>query len=311
MLARALKKGQKIGILGLASPLHEEAVAKGLAYLGSIGYECVTPIEPSSGYGETEFLFSTAHPEARADAFNDLVSDPEVGAIILARGGYSTNQVLEHLDFSNLAENPKPIVGFSDITALLLSVYSAGLVSFHGPMLIGFSEAEVDEEAKLSAGYLFDMLEGGDSAGLGGKEFKLLCGASSEVSGKLLGGNLRSITSLVGTKWQPDFSGSILMLEEIGEPPSKLHSSLLQLSQAGLLDGVKAVVVGDLTRCEHRAGAGPDSDLVLKDIFASSGIPVYTGAPFGHGALNYSFPIGVQAKIVHNKLELSEPSVLV
>jgi len=306
MLPTYLSGPKAIGVIALSSPSEASRLARGVSYLEALGVPVKVALEPCAAYGKTEFLFSSDSPKRRAQALVDFAKDPTIGAILAARGAYGALEVLPELDFEILKKFPKPLVGFSDTTALLVALQErAGWPCIHGPSLeSAFSKAFEGGDPKLSADGLLSLLRGTGNP-VHASAVRLLGSALAEgrvVSGSITGGNLSSVASLVGTPFQPKLNGKLLFLEEISEKPYRIHRQLLQMSIAGMFQGVHGVLLGDFSGCEHEKGLGPNLDDVLKDVFGALGIPVFQGIRAGHVALNLPVPFGVNVALRRGNL---------
>lgn len=289
---------KKIGVLAVSAPTEAGRLARGVEILRSFGFREKVALDPCAAFGRNDFMFSSDSPKARARALEALYADPEVGVIIAVRGAYGCMEMLPELNFELLARSPKPIVGFSDVTALLLALqHKAGLPAVHGPSIESFARAGEEPDARTSAQALIDLLTGKHPNPFSGSKLELFLGDSAPVDGILSGGNLTLIAAILGTPWAPKFKNCILCLEETNDSPYRIHRHLLQLRLAGCLDGVKGILLGAFTNCVHKNGLGPDIEMVFKDIFGPLGVPVYRGAPFGHQLLNLPLPFGAKARM--------------
>jgi muramoyltetrapeptide carboxypeptidase len=232
--------------------------------------------------------------ERRADELNRLIADPDVRAVLLARGGYGIMRILELLDAGALRRDPKPIVGFSDATALLFwALRVAGLRGIHGPVVAQLGDLPAEDTARL-----VDLLEGRPAARLPGALLPTGACGRGRVEGRLLGGNLTLLARLVGTRYAPALSGAVLFVEEVGERPYAIDRYFTQLALSGALDGARAALVGSLTRCVEKVIAPePDAAQVVDERLRAFAIPGLTGAPFGHGDRNLALPFGGRCAI--------------
>jgi len=244
----------------------------------------------------------------RLRATHDAFADPEAVAVLCARGGYGATRLLPALDPERLRAAPKPIVGFSDITALLCFAWSrAGVVGIHGPVITQLS-ALADEDVDR----LVDMLRGEVPAPLVADQGTALHGGT--VEGPLVAGNIEVLRSLVGTRFLPSLAGTILALEEVGERPYRIDRALTHLLQSGALRGVRGILVGQLHECEEPAtgNLGPSAAAVVHERLATLGIPVVTGFSFGHDShRNTALPFGTMVRLAADQctLEMLEPVV--
>jgi muramoyltetrapeptide carboxypeptidase len=252
-------------------------------------------------------LFSRARYLAGDDArrLHELASalaDESLRAVFVARGGYGTMRLLAALGPKLGGAPPKPLLGFSDITALHQSLQAAGRASFHGPVLtqLGAQPPDVAER-------LFHLLESPDvpAAPLAGRP--LLPGV---VEGPLLGGNLSVLTRLLGTPYLPPFDGAVLLLEDVGERPYRLDRMWTHLGLAGVFAGVRGLALGEFTDCEEPGGEY-GSEEVLAGLVAETGLPCVGGLPIGHGRVNQPVALGCRVRLDGNagRLEFLEPAV--
>jgi len=309
---KTLKPGSKIGIIAPASPAHPELVQKGVNKLEALGFQLISPLDPSERFENLGKNLSSASAADRAEAFMGLVDREDCAMILAVRGGYGSVEMLPHLDFKKIRQARKPIAGYSDITALLSAVYKhSGIPAIHGPSLAAefacASPAEgeedlVSQEAEQSCNSLIDMLQGKQVA-----PYDVDSVIEGEAEGKLIAGNLSIFQTLLGTNWDPDFSDSILLIEDVGEAPYRIHRILTHLTQAGKFSGIRGLVYGRFSKCvaEH----GPDVAEVMEEIFSPLGIPLARTNCFGHNGLNMALPLGCQARLAGETLELLESPV--
>lgn len=220
-------------------------------------------------------------------------ADPDIDAIFCLRGGYGTPRLLDSLDFGLLRANPKPFVGYSDITALHLAINRyAGFVTFHGPMLNADLLGDKQPPTESS---LFSLLRG--QLGVGGElahpvAFPLTTLEPGIARGRLQGGNLSMIAAVMGTPFEIDAQGIILFIEDVNEPIYRIDRLLTHLRLAGKLAQVAGVLVGDV--------AGVDSmalERLLKQTFAPLGVPVLSGWRSGHCDPNLTLPLGALVRL--------------
>jgi muramoyltetrapeptide carboxypeptidase len=228
----------------------------------------------------------------RADALLDALRDRSVRAVICTRGGFGATRMIEQ--FSDeieraLRADPKPIVGFSDVTALHALWAKVGVRSVHGAMVarIGTPDA-VDDEALAQ---WFDAVEG-RTAPMQAERFA----SGGAFEGRAAGGNLAVLAALAGTPDSPRFEGCAVFLEDVGERPYRVDRMLTQLRASGGFAGVAGFVLGEWRDC----GPGPDGatvDEVLVEGLRPIGAPVVLGAPFGHGERNAPFELGARVSV--------------
>lgn len=288
---RALRRGATLGVAAPGGPVDPEKLAAGERMLEEAGFRVTRRDDLLARRG-----YLAGDDQRRIDELMQLVSDPEVDAIVCARGGYGCDRILDRLDPAPFREAAKPLVGYSDITALLLwQARQAGVAGFHGPML-----DRGDDVAPEALAGLVDWLTGavelpvvwqGEGCGGGAAE------------GRLTGGSLTLVAASLGTCWEVDTEGAILLLEDIGERPYRVDRMLQQLRGAGKLDGCVGIGFGDLTSClDDKYGSRVDE--VVGDIATVVGCPVISGLPFGHVRGNATWPMGGRAKIDAERGEL-------
>ncbi len=233
--------------------------------------------------------------DRRANELMELIVDPSIDAVICARGGYGCDRILPRLDPDAVRTAAKPLIGFSDITALLLwQRRRAGLVGFHGPML----EEPADPRAWA---HLLTMLTGRLRlpAALAGQG---LC--PGRATGRIVGGSLTILATSIGSTWEVQTRGAILLLEDVGERPYRIDRMLGQLRAAGKLDRLAGVGVGAFESCVDPKYPDTPVSAVLEDYLRPLGVPVVVGLSFGHLDSNYAWPMGARATIDAEKGEL-------
>ncbi len=302
-------RGDTIGIHAPSAALEHNKFKEALNKLESDGYKTKIAFDPSAAYGKSDHMFAAASLSERVRTLHALFRDRKVKAILTARGGYGAMEMLPHLDYALLRKNPKPLIGFSDVTALLNAIYQkSGLLTVHAASLSTFSYTpDHDNFAADSCEALLELLRTP-----GYQTFKGSYSAIKKGSGKgrLIGGNLSVLVSLLGTAWAPRLKDTILFLEETGESPYRIHRMLLQLQLATNFKDLKGVVLGSFHGCVHKHGSGPDVEMVFSDIFKGVRFPVIKGVPIGHHSLNLPIPVGIMAEIRHNELEFLESPII-
>jgi muramoyltetrapeptide carboxypeptidase len=288
---RPLARGDRIAVVAPASPFDREEFDAGVAELRRLGFE---PVFDDSVFDRKRYVAGDA--ERRAAAIRSAWYDPSIAALIGARGGYGSAQVLPFLDADEMRERCKPFIGYSDLTALLtFFTTTAGVVAFHGPMLagrLGRGTAAYDETTFLSA-----LCRTEPIGELSPPALEAI--TSGEVSGPLFGGTLTQLVASMGTPCAFDPpQGYVLLLEEVGERPYRLDRMVTQLRQAGLLAQAAAVLIGELPGCDEPSGELTGRS-VMADLFADFRGPVVVGFPTGHTAgPAMTLPLGVRARVV-------------
>ncbi|MBW2273888.1 MAG: LD-carboxypeptidase [Deltaproteobacteria bacterium] len=287
----AIRKGSTIGIAAPAGPIDLERLEAGETMLRKLGFEVRRREDVAARRG-----YLAGDDARRAAEFMELVNDPEVDAIVCARGGYGSHRIVSMLDAEAVRRAAKPLVGYSDVTTLLLwQRRCAGLMGIHGPML--------DRAASLSAesrkSLVNSLLGMGPLPRIAGKS---LAGGWSE--GRLSGGSLSLVVASLGTPWEIDTRGAILLLEEVGEDPYRVDRMLQQLMAAGKLSSAVGVGIGSMTGCESERYPTPSVTEVLEEILAPLELPVVTELPFGHCDPHISWPVGARAAIDGDRAEI-------
>jgi len=233
--------------------------------------------------------------DRRAAELDGYLRDPDVRAIVCARGGYGLMRILDRLDPAVLRADPKIIVGFSDATALLGWARAAGVRPIHGPMA-----AQLGGLDAADAAWLFRMMESPEPAGpIDAALTAIGAAGSGVVEGPLVGGNLCMLAHLVATPAELDLAGAILFTEDIGERPYAIDRYLTRLGLAGRLAGVAAALIGELTGCaENRLPPPqPDALAVIGERLQRYRLPGLAGLPVGHGTRNLALPLGGRAAV--------------
>jgi muramoyltetrapeptide carboxypeptidase len=282
---RAIDPGATFGIAAPGGPVDPDKLEAGCEVLRRAGFRVVRRDDVTARHG-----YLAGDDTRRAEELMELVADPDVDAIVCARGGYGCDRILDALDPLAFRAARKPLVGFSDITALLLwQRRCAGLSGFHGPMLERGDEIDADAQAML-----WDELCG--KAPLPG----ILRGTGrvpGVAEGRLTGGNLVLVTASLGTRWEIDTRGAILLVEEVSESPYRIDRMLQQLRGAGKLEGVVGIGTGDLSTCVDERYPRPCAEEVFEELARGIGVPLVAGLPFGHVRGNRAWPLGVRATI--------------
>jgi muramoyltetrapeptide carboxypeptidase len=290
--APALAAGDRVGVVAPSGPIVDEnAVRAGLDVLSSWDLDAVLMPHLHAQVGH----LAGTDVERVADV-NVAVQDPSIRAIWAVRGGYGAGRIVDLVRWQALREDPKLLLGFSDVTALLVAAWErTGLVTLHAPSVsalggIQRTPAETHLRHLVSSTAPIGQITWGAPAPTAFGE--------GQGSGRLLGGNLAMLCSLLGTVDEPDTRGAIVFLEEVGEPPYRIDRMLIQLLRAGLLDEVDGLVVGRHVRCEPTPGRPSlTADEVVADVLGGLGIPTLVGAPIGHHQGQFALPLGVRATI--------------
>jgi muramoyltetrapeptide carboxypeptidase len=298
LLPKAFKKGDTVGLI---SPSAATADRMQFTFakeaLEALGLNVKLGENLDNRYGH----LAGADME-RADDVNRMFADPEVKAVICIRGGSGASRILPLLDYAMIAKNPKPLLGYSDITALHCAIYSqTGIVTFHGPNGSGswnsFNVKQFEqmffEQEKMT--FINEQTKSDD---LVVKANRIQTLRAGRVEGKILGGNLTVLTALSGTAYYPDFQNAILFIEDIGEDPYRIDRMMSTLMLNGTLGKIKGFIFGQCSDCEPGGGYGSLSvDQVLDDYILPLGIPAYSGAMIGHLPKQFIVPVGAKVQM--------------
>lgn len=273
-----------LGVIAPAGPPREGTLEQVVPMIERLGFRAkVFP-----GCAGPAFLGHLAADDARRLAdLHEALADPQVDAVIGLRGGYGCMRLLDRIDRATLRRFPKPLIGYSDLTALHALRQQLGMAGWHAPMPASDwhkGEAAWDDAREL-ADRLRAGLRVGDALGPALPGHALDRG-HAPVRGVLSGGNLAVLAALLGTPFMPDLRGAILFLEDVGEDPYKIDRLLCQLRLSGALDELAGVVLGSFSDAD-----APDE--VLADYFGELGVPVLAGWPSGHTTPNLPLPIGL------------------
>jgi muramoyltetrapeptide carboxypeptidase len=302
---QALKAGDTVAISSPAGAVWDEnQIEKFSDILKSFGFKVVI--------GKTlkeKFGYFAGSDELRAAEINELFANKTIKGIFCMKGGWGCARILNKLDYKIIKENPKVLIGFSDITALLLAITSkTGLITFHGPVgNSGWNEFTKNVFTNIvMTKKQFSFPE--NPIG----EDKIYTIHPGKVSGELVGGNLTVLSSLIGSEYLPNWKNKILFLEEAKEEPYSIDRMLTQLKLSGVLDSISGFVFGKCAKClaEEPLKAFTFHEVILQHIQPLN-IPAYYGAMIGHIENKLTIPLGISAMMDADKgiLSLEESSV--
>ena len=293
-----LKAGDTVGLINPAgATFHPDDVTQTEEILTALGLKSKRGKFILDRYG---YLAGT--DEHRAADINDFYADKSVNALLSIRGGWGCNRILPLLDYDTIKRNPKIIMGYSDITSLLVAIYAkTGVITFHGP--VGTSTWN-----SYSTQYVRDILFDGKMAtmvnprdmgdNLIQTKDRILTITPGTAKGRLVGGNLSVLTAMLGSDFLPDWRETILFVEEIGEDIYRVDRMLTQLKLAGVLDKISGFVFGKCTDCGSGEGYGSLTlDDLFNDLIKPLGIPAYYGAMIGHIADKFTLPVGANVEM--------------
>lgn len=286
-----LQQGDTIGIIAPAGPPNQERLNRSLAFLESLGlqWRFGNSVKNVNGY-----LAGT--DDERLNDLHDMFADPTIKGIFCARGGYGSARFADKIDYQLMQENPKIFWGFSDITFLhtAMGLYS-NLVTFHGPMLAtNVAKESFHELSAKMFQQLFEPMELHYTEAIAPLEIV----SGGVAQGELVGGNLSLLASGIGTKFEVDTKGKLVLLEDVGVEPYGVDRLLNQLRMAGKLEDAAGFVVGDFA---DAAPKDQDESLTLDEVIdhylRDLGKPVVKGFKIGHCEPHFAIPLGVEAKL--------------
>ncbi|MDZ4665664.1 MAG: LD-carboxypeptidase [Bacteroidota bacterium] len=302
---KALKAGDTIAITSPAGAVWDEAQIEIFSnILKSFGFNIVLGKTLKEKHG-----YFAGNDELRAKELNELFADKKVKGIFCMKGGWGCARLLDKLDYKIIKENPKVLIGFSDITTLLIAITTkTGLITYHGPVGNSgwneFTKNSFINVVQNSKPYTFEANPASEDA--------IITINSGKASGELFGGNLTVLSSIIGSGYLPDWKGKILFLEEAKEEPYSIDRMLTQLKLSGVLDSVSGIVFGKCTKC---LAEEPQKSFTLNEVILQHlkplGVPTFFGAMIGHIENKLTVPLGINASIDADKgtISLNESSV--
>ena len=310
----ALKPGDTIGIVAPAShSALPSALHNGRRSLEALGFRTVTATHMADRHG-----FLAGRDDDRLADLEAMFADPDIQGIVCLRGGYGSARMLPFMDFETVRAHPKVFVGYSDITALHGAIQrKTGLVTFWGPMV---SSDMSPEFHPFNRDAFMKAVAGTGAVGTIGHPEELppvQVMRGGKAAGPLIGGTLSLLAAAVGTPFEFVYDGAILFFEDVGEEPHRIDRMLTQLLQAGRLDRVSGVVIGECAGCGSAPNnpSFPYGSFSIEEVFADRlqplGIPVIYGLAIGHGTCKATLPLGVQATLDGDAgtLTIDEPGV--
>jgi len=311
--APPLQPGGTIGVAGTSGPFDERSeVDRGVRWWETKGYR----VKLGSGvYDRDDYL--AGDPKTRARDLMAMFEDPEVDVVQALAGGYGASQVVPLLDMDVIEANPKPFVGYSDVTALHVAIRQAtGLVTFYGPGLLGVGDPE---RGDFTRGRLLQALTSTDALGaIPARPDDPYIGSmnSGRATARFVGGCLWLLRETLATRWEVELDDTILFFEDVYCPPYYVDGMLVQLANAGKLAAVRGVVIGEMAHCDpHESSDRTLRSRSMEDVFeahlAPLGVPVLFNLPLGHGKHLAVPPLGVTATVDADSrsLRIDEPAL--
>ena len=304
----ALRLGDAVRVLSVASPVEVDRLQEGCNELAHLGY--IPKFDRASVLAQDGFFAGST--SSRFNALKEALSDPTTRAIFCARGGYGSNYLLESLSVA--LASPKILVGYSDVTSLQIFLWEKfRWVTFYGPMVASGLEGATGVAKRYDGDSLMQALaetKRGWSIGLTGDRAAEPLGAGV-AEGILLGGCLTLVETTLGTPWELDTHCAIVVLEDCAMKPYQVDRALMHLKQAGKFRAVSGIILGDFPECDAAAGAESVKE-VARRILAPLGVPVAWGAPIGHTKRPMlTLPLGVRARLSTEggmQLDILEPA---
>lgn len=294
-----LKPGDTIGVISPGSYITESELQESIQNIEKLGFKTTYTINLLARYG---YLAGT--DKQRASDVNEMFSRNDVNGIIAARGGYGCTRILPMLDYKVIQSNPKVLVGYSDITALLYGIYKeTGLVCFHGPVGIStfnefsvynFKNVLMHQYPKLT---LYNSTEPSND-----QLYKPTTIRSGKAKGKLVGGNLSLMVSVIGTLYDVDTDGKIIFIEEVDEEPYRVDRMITQMIEAGKFKKAAGIALGVFSGCKSNPDkSGIDNSFSVLEVIQNRlfplNIPVVYGMSFGHIENKFTLPFGIEAEL--------------
>ncbi len=284
-----LKVGDTVGLISPAGVVDQKTVDEFTEILSELGLNVKLGKHILDRYG-----YLAGKDTNRAADVNAMFADTSVQGIFTMAGGWGCNRILPLLDYNLIRQNPKIIMGFSDVTSLILAIYArSGIITFHGPLATStWNQFSVEHVRRI----LFD----GEAMIL----INLLTTPVERITsgkgrGGLVGGNLSLVTALVGSNYLPDWDKKILFVEEVREDVYRVDRMLTQLKLAGILDKISGFIFGQCTKCT--AGEDNEPSLTLQEVLSDHikplGIPAWYGSMIGHIPDKFTLPLGVEVEI--------------
>lgn len=304
-----LNKGDTVGLIAPGSYITIDQLNESIKNIEDLGYKVKYSQEILDQHG-----YLAGSDSVRVDEIHSMIQDDDVKAIVAVRGGYGCARLLPNLDYEMIKNNPKIIIGYSDITSLLYGIYNkTGLVCFHGPVGTStFNEYSVKHFKNIltqtKQSYSMQNLPEDD------KQINVI--TPGIAKGELVGGNLSIVVSMIGTKYDIDSKGKIIFLEEIGEEPYRVDRMLTQMRQSGKFEDCAGIALGVFRNCDVDLN-DPEFEnsltleQVLNDRLSDLGVPVIYGLSFGHITNKFTLPFGIKAELdtYNKKLTLLESAV--
>ncbi len=298
-----LRAGDTIGIVTLGSPRDAETIDARIQTLQTMGFNVLVGEHVYSDAG-----IVAATPSERASDLMNMFLNPNVRAIIPTRGGTGVSDIIPYLDYDIISNNPKIITGYSDITILLNALYVlSNLITFHSLLLIDFRPT--------TPAYNFDQFFTATSTMTSPRRLEnppdmpLISRVPGNVTGTIVGGNLTSFVDSLGTPFEVDTTGKIILIEETHEAASRVYRLIAHLIHAGKFRDCEGIIMGECAGCY--ANYNTTYEDIINNVLVPLGKPLMTNLASGHGVYKMAIPIGAVANLntYNNTLTVLEPTV--
>ena len=298
MLAEKLNYGDTIGVVGVSNSMKEDNIEetfyKAEAFLINKGFKI-----KRGKYLFEDYYGSCGTREQKCKDFMDMFLDDEVKAIVCLDGGETCNTFIDLLDYDTIKKHPKILVGYSDITVLLQSIYSkTGLITFSGPDFYDFGLEYAEEQYKVFEEAFINK----ELTKFVGEDKKII--REGKASGKIIGTNLATMMYLLGTPYLPNMDNTILFIESLNSSSNECQRRFAHLKQYGIFDKISGIVIGYNYDLQKNGYIYPQMEDILLDYTKEYNFPIIKCNSFGHRIVNSIIPIGVNAKIIDNKVEV-------
>jgi muramoyltetrapeptide carboxypeptidase len=295
-----LQKGDTIGLVSPSEPIFfPDRYHGGIEVLKELGFK----VKPGA-YALKKTGYMAGSDQERAEDINRMFRDPEVKAIITTTGGSCANRILPYLDYSAMRDNPKIFLGISDITPILLAIHAkTGLVTFHGPYLL----YGICEMSQYNREYFLKAFTEAEPIGKIREVATRKILKEGRASGKLLGGNMSAMRTLIGTDYEPDWTNSIFFWEEYKTEPHNIDRMLMHYKLNGTLGRVSGFISGNLNACVEikYKDVNPRIEDIILEHCKDYNFPIMFNLDFGHNCENVTIPIGCKATIDTRTKEFS------
>ncbi|MEI6285108.1 MAG: LD-carboxypeptidase [Bacillota bacterium] len=299
---KRLKYGDTIGIVPASSASKKWELEGGVNRIRALGFNVKISKHCHEKYAHGYFAATDAK---RAADINLLLADNSVDAIMCSRGGYGAHRIVDKIDWKLLIDNPRLVIGYSDVTLLHLAIAKeCGLVSILGPMVASDFAKGIDD---FTLDIFLKLVTQNKAIGTlpvpASESVETLVGGIAE--GELIGGNLSMLAAAVGTKYDFDTTGKIFVLEDIGEEPYRIDRMLSQLKLAGKFDNVAGIILGDFNNCEVLGKPTLTMHQLVDEIIKPLQKPTIYNYQSGHCMPMISLPLGVNARLDATSCELT------